>query len=166
MTDYEKGEYVRTVGSGTGRQMRGYGYIQYTKGDELVITSITPHGLRVRKASGGNVFVIARANVERYTRQLGEVPEGGILPDDPRVAWIFEDAGRLADRLGYCRVYDRIVNELGVPGRERTFTIKMEVAEGIEVVAKVDARSKRLAETKLRDLAGLQPSTQLRVIEA
>lgn len=43
---------------------------------------------------------------------------------------------------------------LGVPGRMRTFTIKVAVAEGIDITAKVEARSKKLAEQRVREQFG------------
>lgn len=106
--------------------------------------------MNVRKASGGRVFHLLLREIARFPRMLGERPADGIDIDDPRIQWIFEDAGRLANRLGYCSTYDRIMEQLGAPGRERTFTIKMAVGDGFEVTAKVTARSKRLAEAKLR----------------
>lgn len=151
MSEIQKGDYVLTVGEGRGRLVRdSHRWATYSKGEELIVTSINASGLSVKKVSGGAVFRISRAFVVKPIRKLGEVPEGGIEVDDPRIAWIWEDAGRLADRLGYCRVYDRMVEQLGAPGRERTFTIKLSVSEGVEVTAKVEARSRKLAEARVR----------------
>lgn len=154
MTHFDRGDYVVAVSSGAGQRVRGYGSIGYSAGEELEVTSQSAEYLNVRKGSDGYVFRVLRSKVRPVTRRIGEVPEGGIDPDDPRVAWIFEDAGRLADRLGLCKDYDRLCDALGAPGRVRTFTIKLVSADGIEITAKVDARSKRQAEQKLREQVG------------
>ncbi len=144
----ERGEYVITTASGTGHSRNGY--VSYKINEELVITSKNSYGLNVRHVRGGPVFRISSERVRPVLRPLGQVPEGGIEPDDPRVAWIFEDAGRLADRLGLCSDFDRIAEGIGAPGRERIFTITFDVTEGMSLTAKVTARSRKQAEQKLR----------------
>jgi hypothetical protein len=164
MTDYQKGEYVLAISSGSGDLVRGYGRTSYEKDAELVITSKTSSYLNVRPAAGGSVFRITRSDVFRPTRALGEVPEGAIPADDPRVSWLFEDAARLANRLGLCSDFDRIADALGVPGRERMFTIKLAVSEGVDITAKVTARSKKLAEQRIRDQFALAAVPTIRAI--
>lgn len=78
-------------------------------------------------------------------RPLGTVPEGSIGPDDPRVAWLWEDAARIATREGHCGVYDKITDELGIPGRVRTFS-RTKTVNGISVSATIRARSTQEAE--------------------
>lgn len=152
MTTYEKGEYVVAKRGGSGALVRDYGRVSYSAVAELEITSIRSSGqLNVRHAGGGRVFVISVDAVRPVPRMIGEIPEGGISPEDPRIAWLFEDAGRMADRLGLCRDYDRLCDELGIPGRVRTWNITVMSAAGIEVTAKVEARSRRLAEQRVRE---------------
>lgn len=67
------------------------------------------------------------------------------------VVAVFEDAARMADRLGLCADFDRICDAIGAPGRVRTFSISVMSGEGIEVTAKVEARSRRLAEQRVRE---------------
>lgn len=76
------------------------------------------------------------------TRKIGETPEGMIAADDPRIAHIWEDAGKLATRFGYCTNYDQIVEKLGAPGRERDIYISVE-HNGLTVTATVKARSEK-----------------------
>jgi hypothetical protein len=168
MSAYEKGEYVVTHKSGSGVLARGYGRVSYRAGEEVVITSIMSHGrlLNVRSAGGGPVFRIPGSEVRPVPRMIGEIPEGGITPEDPRIAWLFEDAGRMADRLGLCKDYDRLCDALGIPGRLRTFTITILSTDGIEVTAKVQARSKRLAEIQVREQLGRTVATSPLVLEA
>lgn len=152
MSAFEKGQYVVSKRGGSGSLAQGYGRVSYSAGAELLITSVRRSGyLNVRHAGGGRVFVIGTSEVRSVPRMIGEIPDGGIAPEDPRIAWLFEDAGRMADRLGLCRDYDRLCDALGIPGRVRKFTISILAADGIEVTAKVEARSKRLAEMRVRE---------------
>lgn len=158
MDTFEKGDYVVARASGTGAWARGYGRAGFTAGEELLVTSVGQAHLNVRRAGGGNVFRVGLNQVRPVTRPLGQVPEGGISPEDPRIAWIFEDAVRLADRLGLCSDFDRVADGLGIPGRMRTFTITFEPTEGVKLTAKVEARSRRQAEAKLRGTADRPPA--------
>lgn len=83
-------------------------------------------------------------------RKLGEVPEGGIAPDDPRLAWLWEDAAKVANKSGYCGYYDRIADELNIPGRKRDISVSVTHA-GITFTATVQARSRKEAEAKIRE---------------
>lgn len=158
MNEYEKGQYVVAKAAGTASLVRGYGHASYRAGEELLITSTSRDFLNVRSAGGGSVFRLTRDRVRPVPRMIGEIPEGGIAPEDPRIAWIFEDAGRMADRLGLCRDYDRLCEAVGIPGRVRTFAISIMSGDGLEVTAKVEARSRRLAEMRVREQ--VMPSAQ------
>jgi len=151
-TEFANGDFVIAAASGTAPWARGYGRAAYNAGDELLITSRAARTtLNVKRFGKGSVFTIPRDKVRSASRQVGEIPEGSIAPDDPRIAWLFEDAGRLAERLGLCRDYDRLCDALGAPGRVRTFTMKFADSEnGVEITAKVQARSRKQAETILR----------------
>ena len=153
---FEKGDYVFAKESGSGVRTRGYGAVRFAAGEELIVTSARGGYLNVRR-NGGYVFKIAASKVRGEARMLGQVPPGGISLDDPRIAWLFEDAGRLADRLGLCRDYDRLCDALGAPGRIRPYTIKLEVSDAVVITAKVEARSRTLAEKALREQFGPRP---------
>jgi hypothetical protein len=98
----------------------------------------------------GSVFIIPISDVEGPLRPLGVAPEGAIAADDPRIDWIWEDAERVANISGFCHEYDRLLKMMHLPGRLRTHTVKMASADGIEIVARVKARSLRQAEERLR----------------
>lgn len=152
MSAYEKGDYVVATKDGAGYRARGAGgRISYRTGEELEITAIYAHHLNVRSAGGGAVFQIPFDRVRPVPRMVGEIPEGGIPPEHPGLQWLFEDAARMADRLGLCADYDRICDALGIPGRLRTFNVTILSADGIKVTAEVQARSRRLAEQRVRE---------------
>jgi hypothetical protein len=164
---YRKGEFVLTNRAGAAPYATISGRATYTKDEELLITSVSDHHLNVKRANGsGYVFRIGRDAVRRPGRPLGQVPEGSIPADDPRIAWLFEDAMRLADRLGLCSDFDRIADALGVPGRTRTFNIKVAVAEGIEITAKVEARSKKQAQQIILEQMRVAEPSQLKQLNA
>ncbi|KAK2701931.1 hypothetical protein QYM36_019432 [Artemia franciscana] len=111
----------------------------------------------VRSGWERNVFRIERDKV-RQVRQVGVPPEGGIPLEHPALAWLWEDASRLAERFGFCREFDNLADALGAPGREREFRIPMISEDGIRVTATVRARSRRLAEQRIRErIAGAAP---------
>lgn len=88
-------------------------------------------------------------------RKIGEVPEGGIAADDPRLNWLWEDAATLAKQQGYCGHYDRLTNELGIPGRPRSFKVTGKVGS-LSVSGNYTARSRDEAEAMLRaEMTGL-----------
>ncbi|MEV4735538.1 MULTISPECIES: hypothetical protein [unclassified Microbacterium] len=172
MNDYKKGDTVVVTRDGYGHYASGGGGAGYVVGEELVITStrsIASGYLNVRPAPPGDgmVFRIPTDRVRPVPRMIGEIPAGGISPEDPRIAWLFEDAGRMADRLGLCADYDRLCDALGIPGRVRTFTVSLLSGDGITVTAKVEARSKRLAEQRVRErLSGGTETAAPLVLEA
>lgn len=82
---------------------------------------------------------------EGMPRKLGTVPEGMISPDDPRLAWLWEDAAVVANRANHCSEYDKLCDQLNIPGREREFTITRKFGE-MSATFKAKARSRRAAE--------------------
>ena len=82
------------------------------------------------------------------------VPEGSIAPDDERLSYLWERASAIAERRGLCGEYDSMCDELGIPGRLRTFTVKVS-RNGIDLSAKVKARRQKEAdELVLSSLGG------------
>ncbi len=161
MTTIEKGMLVAAIAGGRGSLVRGYGTQSYRAGDEFTVTTRRGSIVNLRPLASGNVIRLHVSEVRPVARQIGEVPPGAITPEDPRIAWLFEDAERLARRMGLCADFDRITDALGVPGRERTFTVQVASAAGIEVTAKVTARSQHLAELRLRDTLTNRPTPAL-----
>lgn len=154
MTAYASGDIVVATQKDYGFYVRGGGAHYYEPGEELIITSARSAGhLNVRPAppSNGSVFRIPTAHVRHETRKVGQVPPGGIPAEHPGLEWLWEDAGRMAERLGLCGDYDRLCDALGIPGRIRTFTVSLLVDDGITVTAKVEARSEQLAQERVRE---------------
>lgn len=90
-------------------------------------------------------------------RRLGEKPEGDefIGPDHPGLQWLWEDAARVADQYGHCREYDQIADKLSIPGRVRTYTVKVPlVGDGVSgtVSVKVESRSRKEAENQANEM--------------
>lgn len=142
----------------------GHVRVTYLQGTEVEVTQVfRDGGFRIRgraSAYGTSDLWTARveaSEIDQYfsfeegekPRKLGDVPEGSIAPDDPRLAWLWEDAGKLANRLGHCSAYDSMCDTLGIPGRERDFTVTREIAGGIKGSFTVKARSRRQADEQV-----------------
>jgi hypothetical protein len=152
MTSIVPGDYVFPLADMKAWSVRGYEQQTLKAGQDLLVRSVSKSGqwLNVQAAKWQRVVRVEVGTVTMQGRRLGEMPPDGIAPDDPRVAWIFEDAARLADRRGYCNVFDAITDELNLPGRVRKFTLTYEVVPGVKLQAKIEARSRALAEDLLR----------------
>jgi hypothetical protein len=149
----QKGDFVVADADGRAQFVKRYGGSHsYKAGDEFEVTATLNGHLNVRVPGVYGVMQVDYDQVSKPMRRLGDIPAGGIDPEDPRAAWIFEDAARLADRLGLCKDYDRLCDELGLPGRVRTFVLTYEPRAGVQLTAKVKARSKRQAEEKLANM--------------
>jgi len=165
MTDFNVRDTFTLLKDLTGNYIGngGYGRATIEAGSEVSLSKVGPSSVWVRgprKGAGAwdSEFVTIPLGVEDAAahlggldpnrpvpRKLGQVPEGMISPDDPRLAWLWEDAGKLATKAGHCQTYDSLCDSLGIPGRERDFTIKRTV-NGFEVSKKFKSRSKKLAE--------------------
>lgn len=166
MSGINPGDHVVAIRAGWGWRARSQGQHDYSKGDEFEVTSVRSGGrtVNVRPLAKHDtaVFKMDVADLRLVPRRVGQVPPGGIAPEDERIAWIFEDAARMADRLGLCSDFDRLCDALGLPGREREFTVQVARAEGITVTARVVARSRKLAEAAVRGLGGQGQVNSLR----
>lgn len=108
--------------------------------------------LHVRATPKSTILEVSYGRVEPIggqPRRLGEVPPGGLSPNDERLAWFWEDAAAYADAVGHCREYDDIVRALDVPGRLRTVTARVEVVPGVVLTGSVKARSRSEAQALL-----------------
>jgi len=115
-----------------------------------IITSSSSNGVgntfSVPRTSYGGCPSLKRTDEDvEIPRALGEVPEGMISPDDPRLAWLWEDAGKYAKQVSHCTEYDNICNALGIPGRERSFKVTRNL-NGFSVTKNFKARSRKIAE--------------------
>jgi hypothetical protein len=164
MTDFNVGDEFTLLKDVSGTPIgNSYGTATIEEGSTVSLTRTGPssvwvRGTRARNRGWDSEFVtipLGIADAAEYLggvdpnrpipRKLGEVPEGGIAPDDPRLAWLWEDAGKVATKAGHCKTYDDLCDQLGIPGRERDFTVKRTL-KGFEVSKKFKARSKKQAE--------------------
>lgn len=185
MTDFQKGQTVTFAESTTGSRASGFGSSKnFVRGDSAEVSAVRKSTITVRvpNPSYGQTtpgygrdttktysYNVARSslrtpNGEAWNevtkpkpRKLGEPPEGGISPDDPRLAWLWEDAAKVANRSGYCGYYDRIAGELNIPGRKRAVSVSLK-HNGIQITATVQARSRKEAERLVREKLELAPS--------
>lgn len=150
-----KGDEVRVVVGGYRYHSASGGTEWWAEGEEGEVRRVYANGdVEVRTFSPSGIRSrFSPVDLERL-RTLGVAPAGGLDPHDPRIAWIWEDAARLADRKDWCTEFDALCDALGAPGRVRKFSITMHDAGGVRVTARVEARSRRLAEEKLRAAAG------------
>jgi hypothetical protein len=111
------------------------------------VATVTRVGtVKVAVRSGGHSVWVYMDELElSTTRELGTVPEGGISPDDPGLAWLWEDAAQAAEYAGFCAAYDNLCDLLGVPGRMRKFKVEREI-EGITATFSLEAHSRTEAE--------------------
>lgn len=172
------GQQVTIVPTAHAFQRGGDGYMSrgWTNGNQGVadaikngvvgtVTRVFRHTLTVRFPDAGwdnagstgsfiNDEVVPAGADYVPPRKLGEKPEGDHIDiDDPRIQWIWDDAGAYATKRNYCNVYDQIADELGIPGRVRDFTVSRKLGS-LTVSGKFKARSKKEAEALLEaDLA-------------
>lgn len=163
--DVKKGDIVVADADGFGyyvRYRRGNNRYPWVKGDEFVITAIWSDHLNVRSmGTRSSVFQVKKSEVSVPSRRIGHTPPGSIGVNDERVAWLFEDAARMANRLGLCADYDRLCDALGWPGRMRTWSVKFtsEDADGeVELQLKIKARSREQALQKVKGQMPQLPS--------
>ena len=155
-------KFVLSEGIPSTPRIGGYGRASFPEGSIVEISRVNTETYWVRGEARTTYGVetasvaVEIANFGKYVtpvdpnapkpRKLGEVPDGDyISPDDPRLAWLWEDAAKLATKRGYCSQYDAIADALDIPGRERNISIKKTV-NGIEMSLKIKARSKKEAE--------------------
>lgn len=83
----------------------------------------------------------AEAAVERKRlKDLATPKEGDIMPDDPRLAWLWAKIEQDGQIQGYCDTYDGITDRLGLPGRERDFSVTFQHS-GVELSGKFKGRN-------------------------
>lgn len=164
MTDFEKGQTVYFATETRGERAAGWGPARtFHPGGNAKVTAVRRNTLTVKagpysynvpreslRAPNGEVWSASAPKPK--PRKLGTPPEGQdvILPTDKRVEWLFQDAAKLADRMGYCSVFDKIADELGIPGRMRDITVDTKI-NGVNVRATIKARSTAEAKSILTE---------------
>ena len=120
----------------------------YAKGDLTYVRDVyVPDG----QIAPLDPETVARMEAEKAEAEKQFTPQDGdILPDDPRLAWLWRATAREATNSGHCSEYDKICDRLGIPGRERDFSISFTVG-GLVMNTRVSATSKKLAGEKVLD---------------
>ncbi len=169
--DFVKGQAVTFAQAVTGHSASGYGYThRFALGSAATVSRVSSNTITVKIVDSRygqrgefsyNVprTALATPNGEAYVkpapkpkaRALGELPEGETIAiDDDRIAWIWRDAAKFAEQQRYCGQYDALTEKLGIPGREREFSVTTKVA-GIDITARIKATSQKLAEALLKE---------------
>lgn len=158
VTEFRKGDRVRNTSEAN---RAWYGRIE--KGALGTVTSVRSKFVRNVRFDGYDYVVemetshleavdpeeMARIEAEREAAEREFRPQDGdILPDDPRLAWLWRAAARAAEKANHCSEYDRLCDELGIPGRERNFGVTVYV-NGLKMSVNVKAQSKKLAQAKV-----------------
>ena len=149
------GDYVRFLKGSEGLVVDGWGDVREPSPNTYYrVTRVYSKRIQV---TGESIFTIDKSYI---TENAGEtypelrVPDGSIAPNDERLSYLWDRASAIADRRGLCGEYDSICEELGIPGRVRSFTVKVS-RNGIDLSAKVKARSQKEAdELVLSSLGG------------
>lgn len=149
------GDYVRFLKGSEGLGVDVWGYVHEPPPDTYYrVTRVYSKRIQV---AGEPSFTIDKSSIAENageTHPGTHVPEGSIAPDDERLSYLWERASAIAERSGLCEEYDSICEELGIPGRVRSFTVKVS-RNGIDLSAKVKARSQKEAdELVLSSLGG------------
>lgn len=71
--------------------------------------------------------------------------------DHPGIQWLFQDMGQYADNRGWCETYDDLAVDLGIPPREREYSVS-HVHNGVMVHATIRARDEETAQSKLIEM--------------
>jgi len=159
---YAKGDLVVAT-----RDIGMYSWDSVKAGEQGVVTSVkSRNSIRVKFEHATyvrDIYVpgdqiepldpetLARMEAEKAEAEKAFTPqEGDILPEDPRLAWLWRAAAREATNSNHCGEYDKICDKLGIPGRERDFSISFTVG-GLVMNTRVSATSKKLAGEKVLD---------------
>lgn len=73
-----------------------------------------------------NVHAECEAKIEALTERVTKL-SAQVDASDPRLTEMWERAGEIADRRGYCSVYDELAEELGAPTRSVDVTARITV---------------------------------------
>lgn len=182
MVDYRVGDVVTFAKRADAASATGWGNPnRFNKGDTAEVTRVNKNRITVKvncvrtfPSYGGNTEsvegtysfnvdrdVLETPNGEKWDesekpkrRKIGEVPEGMISPEDPRIQWLWEDAEKVANNSYYCSQYDHMADKLGIPGRVRDIRVDL-LVNGIKVYGDVKARSEKEAVKLFKEKLGV-----------
>ena len=140
------GDYVSFLKGSEGRVADGWGS-QYNPCPDTYYRVTRVYSKRIQ-VTGRETFTIDKSSIAENageTHHGTRVPEGSIAPDDERLSYLWEMASAIAERRGLCEEYDSICEELGIPGRLRTFTVELK-KNNLDLTIKLKARSYKEAD--------------------
>ena len=140
------GDYVSFLKGSEGLVADGWGS-QYNPCPDTYYRVTRVYSKRIQ-VTGIETFTIDKSSIAENAgeRHPGtHVPEGSIAPDDERLSYLWERASAIAERRGLCKEYDSICDELGIPGRLRTFTVELK-KNNLDLTIKLKARSYKEAD--------------------
>jgi hypothetical protein len=129
MTNFNKGDKI-TVKNQLHLDVVGGSRQRYLyPGAEYEVLQVSTH--KVRVAFGLYSIWVDKSEVVLWVspeiRISSEIEslkdENSIEVNDPRVAWFWKVAAKIADERGFCEEYDVIAKDLGIPGREKDWDI-------------------------------------------
>jgi hypothetical protein len=187
VTDFHVGDRIETIRATIGARRIENGWHRRTEDFTVpanaqgVVTSLVSAN-RIRARFQGVPYVLtmdtsdiqhldevaaaARAAAAEAAREAErkalEPGEDDILPDDPRIQWLWRKIGKSATARNYCAQYDEICAEFDIPGREREFSVNLKLGE-LEMRASVQARSHKEAVEKV--VAKLPSVEDLRIYD-
>ena len=140
------GDYVSFLKGSEGLVADGWGS-QYNPCPDTYYRVTRVYSKRIQ-VTGRETFTIDKSSIAENageTHPGTHVPEGSIAPDDERLSYLWERASAIAERRGLCEEYDSICDELGIPGRLRTFTVELK-KNNLDLTIKLKARSYKEAD--------------------
>ena len=140
------GDYVSFLKGSEGLVADGWGS-QYNPCPDTYYRVTRVYSKRIQ-VTGRETFTIDKSSIAENageTHHGTHVPEGSIAPDDERLSYLWEMASAIAERRGLCEEYDSICEELGIPGRLRTFTVELK-KNNLDLTIKLKARSYKEAD--------------------
>lgn len=140
------GDYVSFLKGSEGLVADGWGS-QYNPCPDTYYRVTRVYSKRIQ-VTGRETFTIDKSSIAENageTHPGTHVPEGSIAPDDERLSYLWERASAIAERRGLCKEYDSICDELGIPGRLRTFTVELK-KNNLDLTIKLKARSYKEAD--------------------
>ena len=144
------GDYVSFLKGSEGLVADGWGS-QYNPCPDTYYRVTRVYSKRIQ-VTGRETFTIDKSSIAENageTKPETHVPEGSIAPDDERLSYLWDRAAVIAERRGFCEEYDSICEELGIPGRLRTFTVKLK-KNSLYLTIKLEAHSQKEAESLAR----------------
>lgn len=140
------GDYVRFLKGSEGLGVDVWGDVHEPPPDTYY--RVTRVYLKRIQVAGEPSFTIYKSSIAENageTHPGTHVPEGSIAPDDERLSYLWERASDIAEKRGLCEEYASICDELGIPGRLRTFTVELK-KNNLDLTIKLKARSYKEAD--------------------